>query len=72
MAESIKIKVKDLNTGKIDVFEVCPEDCMADVLEAMGHNVNEYEVADGLTGRYFDKKTKFGETDKTVFAIAKK
>lgn len=69
MAGEVKIKVKDLKTGRVDIFDVGPEDTMKDVLQAMKIDVNSCYVNDAQTGRFFDINIRFGDTDKRSFVI---
>lgn len=69
MAAELKIKVKDLKSGKVDIFDVGPSDTMKDVLESMKIDVNNCYVNDAQTGRFFDVSVKFGDTDKRSFVI---
>ena len=72
MGSEVKIKVKDLKTGRVEIFDVGPEDTMNDVLEAMSLKVDSCYVNDAQTGRFFDVNVKFGDTDKRSFVIINK
>jgi hypothetical protein len=72
MAAEVKIKIKDLKTGRVEIFDVGPEDNMKDVLESMKVDVNSCYVNDAQTGRFFDVTLKFGDTDKRSFVIINK
>lgn len=68
----VKIKVKNVKTRQVDVFEVEPSDTMKAVLQAMGLKVDDYFITDDQTGRFFDSNIKFGDTDKRSFGILQK
>ncbi len=72
MAAEVKIKVKDLKTGRVEIFDVGPEDTMKDVLGSMKVDANSCYVNDAQTGRFFDITVKFGDTDKRSFVIINK
>jgi arginine decarboxylase-like protein len=72
MAEAVKIKVKDLKTGRVEIFDVGAGDTMKDVLESMKVDANNCYVNDAQTGRFFDITVKFGDTDKRSFVIINK
>jgi hypothetical protein len=72
MAAEVKIKIKDLKTGRVEIFDVGPEDTMKDVLESMKVDFNSCYVNDAQTGRFFDVTLKFGDTDKRSFVIINK
>jgi len=72
MADAVKIKVKDLKTGRVEIFDVGSGDTMKDVLESMKVDVNSCYVNDAQTARFFDVTLKFGDTDKRSFVIINK
>lgn len=67
----VKIKVKNEVTGEVNVFDAGEEDCMADVMDALSLNCEEWEVCDWQTGRHLDPETAFGETNKRAFVLRK-
>ncbi|MBN2013643.1 MAG: hypothetical protein JW778_00535 [Candidatus Altiarchaeota archaeon] len=68
----VKIKIKNVQTRQVDVFDVEERDTMKDVLQAMGFKVDDFFITDDQTGRFFDPRIKFGDTDKRSFGILKK
>jgi hypothetical protein len=72
MAAELKIKVKDLKSGRVDIFDVGPTDTMKDVLESLKVDVNNCYVNDAQTGRFFDVSLRFSDTDKRSFVIINK